>query len=122
VNHWEYQIKLDGVGNVQRIKATLVCGGNHQIDRINNLATYAPTAELGHGRLGLTIAAKYALEIHQMDVSMASMGVDLEEELYLHPPQGYCRFLQSGIRCNDPRLTKASRKMVLRLRKSLHGL
>jgi hypothetical protein len=122
VNHWEYKIKLDGAGNVQRFKARLVCGGNHQIDRINNLAMYAPTAELGHSRLGLTITAKYALEIHQMDVSMAFMGVDLEEELYLHPTQGYCRFLQSGNRCNDPRLTKTSRKMVLRLRKSLYGL
>jgi len=40
----------------------------------------------------------------------------LEEEIYMHPPQGYCRLLQTG------RLTKTSRKMVLRLGKSLYGL
>ena len=34
----------------------------------------------------------------------------------MHPPQGYFRLVQTG------RLTKTSRKMVLRLRKSLYGL
>jgi len=96
--------------------ARLVCGGNHQIKGIHNQATYAPTARLGHVRLALAIAAMYDLEIHQMDICMAFLGVDLEEQIYMHPPQGYFRLLQTG------RLTKTSRKMVLRLRKSLHGL
>ena len=77
---------------------------------------YAPTARLGQVRRALAIAAKHDLEIHQMDVCTAFLGVDLEEEIYMHPPQGYFRLLQTG------RLTKNSRKMVLRLRKSLYGL
>jgi hypothetical protein len=76
---------------------------------------------LGHLRLPLAIAAKYDLEIHQMDVCTAFLGVDLEEEIYMHPLQGYFRFLQTGSRYYDPR-SKTSRKMVLRLRKSLDGL
>jgi hypothetical protein len=76
---------------------------------------------LGHVRLALAIAAKYDLEIHQMDVCTAFLGVDLEEEIYMHPPQGYFRLLQTGSRYYDPR-SKTSRKMVLRLRKSLYGL
>ena len=115
-SHWGYKIKRDGAGNVQRFKARLVCGGNHQIEGIHYQATSAPTARLGHVRLALAIAAQYDLEIHQMDVCTAFLGVDLEEEIYMHPPQGYFHLVQTG------KLTKTSRRMVLRLRKSLYGL
>jgi len=115
-SHWVYKIKRNGAGNVQRFKARLVCGGNHQIEGIDYQATYAPTARLGHVRLALAIAANYDLKIHQMDVCTSFLGVDLVEAIYMHPPQGYFRLLQTG------RLTKTSRKLVLRLRKSLYGL
>jgi hypothetical protein len=107
---------------VQRYKARLVCGGNHLIEGIDYQATYAPTGRMGHLTLALAIAAKYDLEIHQMDVCMAFSGVDLEEEIYMHPPQGNFRLLQNGSRFNNPSLTKTSRKLVLRLRKSFYGL
>jgi hypothetical protein len=115
-SHWVYKIKRDGAGNVQRFKARLVCGGNQQIEGIDYQAMYAPTDHLGHVRLALAIAAIYDLQIHQMDVCTAFLGVDLEEEIYMNPPQGYFRLVQTD------RLTKTSRKMVLRLRKSRYGL
>jgi hypothetical protein len=118
--HWVYKIQRDGAGNVQRFKARLVCGGNHQIEGIDYQATYGPTARLGHIRLALAIAAKYDLEIHQMDICTAFLGIELEEDIYMHPPQGYFG-LVPGSRYYDPR-SKTSRKMVLRLRKSLYGL
>jgi len=74
-SHWVYKIKRDAAGNVQRFKARLLCGGNHQIEGIDYQATYSPTARLGHIRLALAIAAKYDLEIHQMDVCTAFLGV-----------------------------------------------
>jgi len=70
-SHWVYKIKRDGAGNVQRYKARLVCGGNHQIEGIDYQATYAPTARLGHVWLALVIAAQYDPPIHQMDVCTA---------------------------------------------------
>jgi len=121
-SHRVYKIKCDGAGNVQRFKARLVCGGNHQIEGICYQAMYALTACLGHVRLPLAIAAKYSLEIHQMDVCTALLGVDLEEEIYIHPPQEYFRLLQNGTQFNDSRLTKTSWKIVLRLRKSFYGM
>jgi hypothetical protein len=120
-SHWVYKIKRDGAGNVQRFKARQLYGGNHQIEGIDYQAMYALTARLGHVRLALAIAAKYNLEIHQMDVCTAFLGVDLEEVIYMHPPQGYFRLLQTGSRFNDSRLTKTLRKLVLHLRKSLYG-
>jgi len=114
-SHSVFKIKRNGAGNVQLLKARLVCGGNHQIEGIDYQATYAPTAQLGHIRLALVIAAKYDLEIHQMDICTAFLRVDLEEEIYMHPPQGYFHLVQTG------RLTKTSRKMVLHLSKFLYG-
>ena len=120
-SHWVYNIKRDGAGNVQRFKARLVCGGNHQIEGIEYKATYAWTASLGHIGPAFAIAAKYDLEIHQMDVCTAILGVDLEEDIYMHPPQGYFHLVQTGSRYYDPR-SKTSRKMVLRLSDSLNDL
>jgi hypothetical protein len=97
LSHWVYKIKRDGAGNVKRFKARLDCGGNHQIEGIDYQAPYAPTAHLGHVRLAHAIAANYDLKIHLMDVCPSFLGVDLEEEIYMHPPQGYVR-LVSGSR------------------------
>jgi len=98
-SHWIYKIKRNGAGNVQRVKARLVCGGKYHIEGIDYQATHAPTARLGHIRMALSIAAKYNLEIHQMDVCTAFLGVGWEEEIYMHPPQGYIRLLQRRCRC-----------------------
>jgi hypothetical protein len=70
-SHWVYMIKRNGAGNVQRFKARLVCGGNHQIKGIDYQAMYVTTAHLGHVTLALAIAIKYDLGIHHMDVCTA---------------------------------------------------
>jgi predicted dehydrogenase len=86
-------IQCDGAGNVQRFKAMLDCGGIHQIEGIDYQAMYAPTAHLGHVRLALATTTKYDLEIHQIDICTAFLGVDLEEEIYMHLQQGYSRLV-----------------------------
>jgi len=77
-------------------QARLVCGGTHQIEDIDCQAMYAPTARLGHVRLALTIAA----EVQSRDPSNGRiqpfLAVDLEEEIYMHPPQGYFHLVQTG--------------------------
>ena len=120
-SHWVYKIKRDVACNVQKFKASLVCGGNHQIEGIDYQATYVPTSGLGHVTLAIVIAAKCDLEIHHMVVCTAFLGVDWAEEIYMYPPQGYFRLVQTGSRYYDPR-SKTLWKMVLRLRKSLYGL
>jgi hypothetical protein len=67
-SNWVYKIKRDRAGDVQRFKARLVCGVNHQIEGIDYQATYAPTARLGHIWRALAITANYDPEIHQIDV------------------------------------------------------
>lgn len=121
-SHWVYKVKRDGTGMIQKFKARLVIGGNHQVEGVDYTATYAPTARLGHVRLALAIAAKYNLELHQMDVCTAFLGVDLDEEIYMHPPQGYYRLIDLVDKSLVTDSKKDSRVLVMRLRKSLYGL
>jgi len=52
---------------------------------------------------------------------MVFLEVDLEEEISMHPLQGYFCLVQTTIHYNNP-WSKTSQKMVLCLRKSVHGL
>jgi len=85
-SHWVYKIKCNGAGNGQRFNARLVRRGDHQIEGFNYKAMYAPTACLDSVRQALPIAAKYDLAIHRMDICTAFLRVDLEEDIYMHPP------------------------------------
>jgi hypothetical protein len=118
-SHWVYKPKHDEAGNVQQFKARLVCGGNQLIEDIDYQATCAPTCCLGHVRLALAIAANYDLEIHLLVICTAILGVDLEDVIYMHLPQGYICLLQNGGQYKKPRFTKTLRKMELHLRRSL---
>jgi len=91
-----YLMKHNSAGNAQWFKAGIVCRGNHEINSIEYKATHQLKALLGHICLKLTLAAKYDLEIHQMDIFMAVLAVDLEEEMCMHPPQGYILLPQNG--------------------------
>lgn len=59
-------------------------------------------------RILIAIAAKYDLELHQMDVKIAFLNGDLHEEIYMHQPQGY--------------VVKGMEEKVCHLRKSIYGL
>jgi hypothetical protein len=74
----------------------LVCERNHQIEGIDEQATYALTAHLADIKLVVTFAANVDLEIHRMDVCTAFLGVYLQEEIYIHPLLGYFHLHQTG--------------------------
>ncbi|MBC7870646.1 MAG: DDE-type integrase/transposase/recombinase [Chitinophagaceae bacterium] len=119
-SHWVFKAKRNENGNITRYKARLVAGGNRQVQDVDYSAVYAPTARMSHVRLVLALAAIYDLEIHQMDVMTAFLGGALEEEIYMHPPQGFFRYQSNVSNIQDP--NKEPKKWVLRLSKSLYGL
>lgn len=68
-----------------------------------------PVVKLASIRILFAIAAIYGLEIHQMDVVMAFLAGELEEEIYIEQPEGF-------------RVGTEEEDLVCRLRKSLYGL
>eukprot|EP01018_Ginkgo_biloba_P017655 Gb_32333 [translate_table: standard] len=59
-------------------------------------------------RLLLNIVAQFSWEIHQMDVKSAFLNGKLEEEAYMHQPEGFIR--------------KEQENLVCKLKKALYGL
>ena len=99
---WVYVIKYKN-GIINKYKARLVAKGFTQIYGIDYDETYAPVARMTSLRLVLSISAMLSLEVHQMDVETAFLNADLQEDVYIKPPEGID--LPSGYNCF--KLTKA---------------
>jgi hypothetical protein len=104
---WVFKVKtkLDGS---HRYKARLVIKGFLQKEGVDYSETFAPVVKYKSLRLLLGIANQRNMEVHQMDVTTAFLNGDLEEEIYMVPPEGLKE--------------KGSEGKVWKLERSLYGL
>jgi hypothetical protein len=72
-----------------RYKARLVARGFSQVYSQDYFETYALVVCLASIRTQLALAAKYQLEIQQIDVKTAFLYGDLDEEIYIKLSEGY---------------------------------
>lgn len=105
---WVFKRKRDADGNVIKFKARLVARGFTQIHGIDYDETYAPVSRMSRLRLIFAIAATEDLELGQFDVEGAYLNGNLEEEIYLAPPD--------GVKLSNPDAD------VFQLKGSLYGL
>jgi len=104
---WVYTRKIDGeTGKPTAYKARWVAKGFSQIEGIDFDELFAAVAHKDSIRVFLALVNHFDMECDQVDIKTAFLNSDLEETIYLAPPEG------SGIPSN----------MVLLLRKSLYGL
>lgn len=104
---WVYTRKTDGeTGLPSAYKARWVAKGYAQRAGIDYNELYAAVAHKDSVRVFLSLVNHYNYECDQVDIVAAFLNGDLEEEIYLEPPEG------SDIPANQ----------VLKLRKSLYGL
>lgn len=82
------RIKYDADGRLERYKLRIVARGFVQREGIDYEETFAPVANLESVRVICALAAKYNLELDQMDVSTAFLNGKLDEDIYLLPPDG----------------------------------
>ncbi|GJT98079.1 zinc finger, CCHC-type containing protein [Tanacetum coccineum] len=105
---WIFKRKMKVDGTIDKFKARLVIQGFRQKEGIDYFDTYAPVARITTIRLLLALAAIHNLVIHQMEVKIAFLNGDLDEEVYMKQPEG---FVMPG-----------NEHKVCKLVKSLYGL
>ena len=86
---WVFKIKRGPNGEIEKYKAQLIAKGFTQIHGIDYTDTFAPVTKFTTIRALLTLATKYNLEIHQMDMKSAFLNGELDEEIFLEPPPGF---------------------------------
>uniref|UniRef100_A0AAV1TC62 Reverse transcriptase Ty1/copia-type domain-containing protein n=1 Tax=Peronospora matthiolae TaxID=2874970 RepID=A0AAV1TC62_9STRA len=105
---WVFRVKENQDGEVERFKARLVAKGFSQKFGVDYEETFAPVAKFTSIRVVLSMAAKYGLMLHQMDVKTAFLNGSLNEDIYMDQPDGYLDATQPDYVC--------------KLKRSLYGL
>jgi hypothetical protein len=104
---WVCTKKIDGAtGKPHKYKARSVAKGFKQIVGIDYNELFAAVAHEDSIRLFLALVNYYDLDCDQVNIKAAFLNGDLEETIFMSPPEG------SNIPANK----------VLRLRKTLYGL
>lgn len=70
-------------------RTRLVIRGFTQRKGLDYFDTYSPVTKIATIRTLLALAAIHDLVIHHMDVKTAFLNGDLEEEIYMSPPEGF---------------------------------
>jgi hypothetical protein len=68
--------------------SVFIAQGFIQKEAINYQGVFAPVANLESIWIIVALAAKYDLELNQMDITTAYLNGELEEELYMFLPGG----------------------------------
>ena len=86
---WLFKIKRDADGNPVRYKARFVARGFSQTPGVDYQDTFSPTVSHASVRLLFALAAKMDWITEHLDVETAFLQGELQEELYIEPPQGF---------------------------------
>ena len=105
---WVYKTKRDSLGNIERYKARLVVKGFTQKEGIDYKETSSPVSKKDSLHVILALVAHFDLELQQMDVKVALLNDDLEEQVYMKQPEGFSY--------------REGEHLVCKLKRSIYGL
>ena len=88
---WVYKTKLNKDGGIDKYKAQLIAKGYSQEFDIDYKEVFAPVARLDTARLVLSMAVQNSWSIYQLDVKLAFLHGELQEEVYVEQPLGYVK-------------------------------
>ena len=86
---WVYKTKLKKNGDVEKYKARLVAKGYKQEFGVDYKEVFAPVARHDTVRLVIALATQHSWPIFQLDVKLAFLHGDLEEQVFIEQPPGY---------------------------------
>ena len=105
---WIFKIKKNSNNEPERFKARLGAKGFSQKEGIDYNETFAPVVKHESLRLFLAISVNENYKMHHIDISTAFLYGELDEEVYIDPPECYKGNLEEH--------------QVLKLVKALYGL
>lgn len=111
-NRWVFEYKVTDAGNVA--KGHVVALGFNQNTGIDFNKTFAPVAKAASTRLLAAIACKEGWELDCFDATRAFLWGNLEEEIYMLVPDGFCS--------PKDEMDKLGKGTVMHLHKSICGL
>uniref|UniRef100_A0A151UGK9 Retrovirus-related Pol polyprotein from transposon TNT 1-94 n=1 Tax=Cajanus cajan TaxID=3821 RepID=A0A151UGK9_CAJCA len=86
---WVFKTKRDSDGNLEKYNARLVAKGFTKKNGINYKETFSPVSRKDSFRIIVALVAHYDLELHLMDVKIAFLNGNLEENVYMDQPMGF---------------------------------
>ena len=86
---WIFKKKTQSDGTLDRLKARLVVKGCSQQEGVDYEETFAPVMKFATFRMLLSRAAMEDMEVHQVDVKTAFLHGDLDQEIFMHQPDGF---------------------------------
>ena len=96
---WVFKRKRKVDRSIDKYKARLVIKGYRKTEGLDYFDTYSPVTRINSIRMVLAIAALRNLEIHQMDVKIVFLNRELDEEIYMKQPEGFCAIGQEKKVC-----------------------
>ena len=100
--HAILKIKRNADGSVERFKARIVAGGNHQTYGLNYKEIYAPVVSFTMVRIFLYLVLCLQMCVGQLDVKTAFLNGELAESVWVMSPRGI-----PGMKSRCHRLIKA---------------
>ena len=88
---WVFTVKYKADGTVERYKACLVAKGFTQTYDVDYTETFAPVEKLNTIRVLLSLATKLDWSFHQFDIKNVFLNGELEEEVFMTLPPGFCK-------------------------------
>jgi hypothetical protein len=84
-----FKKKLRPDGTIDKYKARLVAKGYTQMEDKDFFDTYSPVARMTTIRVLLSLATSYGLLVHQMNVKIAFLNGEFDEEIYMDQSDGF---------------------------------
>ena len=84
---WVFKRKLKPDGTIDKYKAHFVAKGYKRKHNVDYFDTCSLITRISSIRILFAIASSYKLVVHQMDVKIAFLNGDLEEEIYMEQPE-----------------------------------
>ena len=85
---WIFKRKLKSYWSIEKYKAHLVAKGYKQNKGVDYFDIVAPMTSISSIRMLISLASVHNLVIHQMDVKIVFLNIELEEEIYMDQLEG----------------------------------